>query len=546
MNRLNLSVATLLLALLSACGGDVANTAASDQPKQAGLVVFDKVAGYWTPKNGANEAFEFYEAPTEFPYDAVKTGRLYKAGQELSRFHWDVQANGTIKISTVAASCSERPLNRCRSTGSVTVAAYGGVNKGSWVAEFDTNADGVVDKSTRDVYARKELDLGAMAQGEFFLNRSDVFDLTTPARIDGSKITIGLSDFGQPMYLSGPIVQGKKASLELAAGEASAMIVARTFNVGGTAYQVPVKVWYERVELSAGAKGLLVEYELRRKVQLPPGVDGAAIDGLAAYERPQKATEVFGIIDKFMTAPVIQAKDKFYSFVLLNFNPDWVSGGGGNLIDFSSATAGSISHRDLLGDKYSEARFFNWYQRADGTLVYDFGFGIEVTARFIKPVNGGYQVLYTLPDPVIGARYIVHDMVKDAPVALTEATIPGRYAFTSSDGLSDVEITLHKDKTVTGVVGGYWFLDTNGDVVSYECTDLAGKVLSRYEDCYASFSNLPNASFAHIRRLRFMHQDGNNFQVKYDASIYGARYQIVDRDYFTISWTYRWRRVGDA
>ncbi|PLY40175.1 hypothetical protein CSZ94_22415 [Janthinobacterium sp. ROICE36] len=510
------------------------------------VIPFDmEVAGYWEAQDPASESYAFYKAPTEFPYDPVKTGRTYKAGSLVSRFFWELTSDGAIKINTVGLACDSRPLNLCAVTGTTIIKAYGPAANAEWRLRSDSNNDGVVDADTTAKYTRKEIELSARPKGEFFLKRSDTFDLTTPGMIEGSTISLVLSELTEPVILSGTFTDGKKHHVSIAAGEATAVAGTRTFSVGGKSLRLPVKMWYDNVQISAAGDGYLLEYEIRRKAQLPADVKAADVDQLEAYERPQLRTEAFGLIDKFIPGPVINAGEKYYSFVLLDFNPDWVSGGGANTIEFSDGNHGTISHHDLIKGKYSEERQFTWSRRADGTLVYDFGFGIEVTARFIKAVNGGYQVLYSIPDPNVGMRYVVHDMVKDAPVAVTEASVPGSYVFTSSDGLTDIHMTLHKDKTVSGSVGGHWFFDTNGDVVSFECTDLNGRELSRYEDCLNSFDHLSTSAFSHIRRLRFMHKDGQNYQVKYDASVYGERFQVVNRDYFTISWTYRWRRIGD-
>lgn len=557
MNRINVGLATLMVAVLSACGSNdgmdsvsapvpPVSVTAPNTPAPVAIPFDVEVAGYWDTKDAATESYAFYKAPTEFPYDPVKTGRTYKSGSLASRFFWEIDSEGAIKVSTISLACDSRPLNLCTVTGTTIIKAFGTAANPEWRLRSDTNNDGVVDSETTGQYSRKQIDLAAQPKGEFFLKRSDTFDLTTPGIIDGAKVMLTLSELTEPVTLSGIVSEGKKHHVDLAAGETTAVAGTRTFTIRGQSTTLGVRMWYDNVQLSATGDGYVLEYEIRRKAVLPAGVNPAEVDQLETYERVQKRTEAFGLVDKFVQGPAIKQGETYYSFVLLDFDPEWVSGGGGNTIKFTKGNSGTISHHDLVKGKYSEERQFTWSQRPDGTLVYDFGFGIEVTARFIKPVNGGYQVLYSIPDPYVGMRYVIHDMVKDAPVALTEATVPGHYVFTSSDGLTDVHMTLHKNKTVSGSVGGYWFFDTNGDVVSYECTDLSGRELSRYEDCLKSFDNLSDSAFSHIRRLRFMHKDGdNNFQVKYDASVYGARFQVVDRDYFTISWTYRWRRVGD-
>ncbi len=185
-------------------------------------------------------------------------------------------------------------------------------------------------------------------------------------------------------------------------------------------------------------------------------------------------------------------------------------------------------------------------QATDGTLTVTFDNGLSGTIRFISAFAGGYRVLFTLPHPVLGKEHRMHDMFIETPSILTEKDFPGRYIVHSVDGVSHNEMVLHADKTATGVVGGHWFQDTNGDLVSYECTDLKGVDIPSYADCDATFNtDFSQVSFSHIRRLRFMHREGNTFLVKYDANVYGARFSIVDRDYWGIAWTYRITRIGD-
>lgn len=45
-----------------------------------------------------------------------------------------------------------------------------------------------------------------------------------------------------------------------------------------------------------------------------------------------------------------------------------------------------------------------------------------------------------------------------------------------------------------------------------------------------------------------MYKDGENYQMKYSASLYGARFDAVtaDQRHVSLSWTYRWQRVGNV
>lgn len=558
MIRMNvrLLLVSFFFLVLAGCGGGSggsSSTAVQGAADSGPVAVFDtQVFGAWTAQDGSNEAYEFYAAPTEAPYTGLKTGRILKNGQIVSMFHWSILPNGSIRINKVARSCPDRPYDRCATTGQVTITAHGNsIFHARWQAEFDDNMDGVIDRKVSDVYDRQEIDLTNIAQGEFFLTRSENFATPLQGTVANHTLSVRMVDFGQPLNLSLNFPSGKGRSLEFASGEALALQGVVTLDVQGAApTEFPVKRWYEHVELSRNATGgFILEYETHAKVQIPANLDRALVV-LGTTETPEKKSRSLSVIDKFISTATIAAGDKFATAMQLDFNPQWVIDGVGNELQFTSALAGQVNHRDLNHDKYSETRPFNWSRLPDGSLALDFGQGIVISVRFVKPVNGGYQVLYTFPHPTLGVDYLVHDLIKESAPVLTENDVPGRYVFTSTDGLTQDEVTLHKDKTVTGIVSGFWRLESNGDLVSFECYDTANKLITRYEDCLASLDDLTKVHFVHVRRMRFMYKDGNNYQVKYDANLWGERPTdgfggIFFPNYIGISWTYRWVRVGN-
>jgi hypothetical protein len=549
MIQKNATLALLLAAaaaFLAGCGSK--DTEAPVEPAPKAQKFDEHVVGAWTPKNATGDVYEFYASPTQEPYIGEKTGRIYSAGNLKNFFNWEIQADGTLKMTLYSSSCADRPISTCAVTGTGTVAATGDALLPSslWKIGFDDNRDGVVDRQVSDTYSRKDLDLSGLAQGEFFLTRSEQFDYSYKGGLSGKKLSIRISDYPQPIFLTGDIPTGKVSSLALDGGQP--VVTPDTFDVPGMGkIQLPVKLWIDNAQIMAAANGgWIVQFDLHRQIQLPGPVDPSMQPAIAAYEKVQKKSRSMGLIGKFIQGPVIQAGNKFNTFATLDFNPEWVSGAAGNEVLFTSATDAVISHQDLNHGKYSESRNLKWVQKPDGEVVFTAANGLSVTMRFVAPIAGGYRVLYKIPNPTMGDQYVAHDLVAETASAIAEKDVPGRYSFVSSDGVTQNLVTLHKDKTVTGVVGGHWFMDTNGDVVSFECTDLQGKDLTNYADCLATFdTDFSKMSFSHIRRMRFMHKDGNNYEVKYDADVWGARFSVVNRDYFTISWTYRWTRLGD-
>jgi hypothetical protein len=548
--RKNLKLASLFFAvsaLLAGCGGN--NDVQLTQPTLT-VQKFDQLTvGAWLPATAGADVYEFYSSSTDLPYNRGKTGRVYSSGVLKNFFTWDIQGDGSVKMTTYAPTCSDRPVSLCAATGTATIVATGeSIRAGQWNINFDDNADGVVDRKVVDIYARKDLDLSRMAEGEFFLTKSELFDFSAyRGQVSGKKLSIRVTDYALPIVVTGDLGAGSQTSIKLTAS--APIVVPQSFNIPGAGnVEVPVQISIDKPEIMAAANGgFIFQFEQNRKILLPGPVDPSMQSFITDYEKPQIRTRSMALISKFIQGPIIRPGDKYNTFILLDFNPEWVAASAGNEIQFTSSVDGVVAHQDFNKGKFSESRKFKWVQRSDGEVVLTFENNTSATIRFVKSITGGYYVVLKTKDPLTGRdRYVAHDMFLETQTALAERDVPGRYGFISVDGTTINEVTLHRNKTVTGVVGGFWFMDVNGDVVSYQCTDLQGKPITNYVDCEAAFARpASEVGFAHIRRLRFMHKDGNNYQVKYDAILSGVDAGIVDRDYFTITWTYRWTRLGD-
>ena len=538
----------ILAGLLVACGGGNGD---KPQTQTGPVVAFDtQVLGAWVPQNEGNDTYEFYAGPTENPVAVVNTGRVYRNKKLIDIFSWAVQTNGALKLSSIGTRCATRPITLCAPTGTTTIVANGNsINHGKWTFEHDDNGDGIIDRRVSDVFDRKEIDLTFMPQGEFFLSRSDTYAVPFQGKIEGRTISLRMVDSGKPVWLSATMPLAKGRSLRFESGEAFSSQANATFNVTGLgARQFPVKSWYENVELSSTATGgFILEFETRKKVLIPADISPALVN-LGTTEVPVKKSRSLIYIDKFTTGAPVELNQVYDTFLSLDFSPVLVNASAGTEVKFTSATQGTFSHTDHNKGIYTESRNFTWVQNTDGSLTLDFGKGIRIGIRFIKAISGGYQVLFSIPSATLGTDYLIQDWIKEQPSTLTEADAIGTYVFVGGDGITENIVTLHADKTISGVAGGFWFIDANKDVVSYECYNKANKLLSRYEECEAGLNDTSTISFVHIRRLKFMYKNGTEYEVKYNANLWGTRSDgfggISTKNYYGLNFIYRFNRTG--
>lgn len=546
LKNTRLCALAIAAALSAGCGNDSDPT---PPPIESKVYPFDtQVLGAWIAGQDGGDAYEFYPSTLDVPYTTdLKTGRVFNNGKLKSHFTWDIQTDGSIKLSNVDASCDERPFKLCKVVASATIVRAGAsLEAARWTLAIDDNADGVIDRNVSDSYKRKELDLAALKQGEFFLQRGDVFDRAHVGKVEGSKISIRMPDQVTPVQVSADIVPGKHKSVTFTTGEATTVMTAASFTVKDVGTRrLPVKTWLSNFEVAAGVQGgFIVNFDLHSQIQIPAEIAREQVV-IGDYEKVQKKTRSFGLIQDFVHGPTIVAGSKYSTYIHLDYNREWVTGAAGNEIEFTSATNGITRHIDPNNGKFNESRNFTWIQNADGSVKLTFGNGLSILMRFTKAVNGGHQVIFLTPHPVLGIEYWLHDFLPEVAPVMTEQNLPGSYTFNNNNGITRSNVTFNKDKTVTGVVNGFWFIDTNGVVVSWECTDLLGKTIASYAECLAKFNDRTQLSYSHIRRMRFMHKDGNDYQVKYDGAVWGGIFTPPEWEYYTISWTYRWVRVGN-
>jgi hypothetical protein len=283
---------------------------------------------------------------------------------------------------------------------------------------------------------------------------------------------------------------------------------------------------------------------------VPEGISEDAIN-LDDFIPLEKRTRLVRYIDTFISAPEINAGDNFFSAIRFSFtNTSALI----NDILFDSTTSGTLSNKDTAGGNKTLHVDFSWEKSADETIFLETPGGTLFSFKFIREIPGGYSVLTTIESSDREEKaYVVHDFVKDSGFEITNDMFPGRYQIDSNDGFSNIRVSFAADGTVrfqnVDGLGGYWFINEEGNLISFECTDLFDVVINDYATCLDSFNLIGTSSrytqISHIRELKFLHRDGDDFHVKYNASFWGEVLGVVGPNYITPAWTYRMRRIGD-
>jgi hypothetical protein len=547
-----------LLGLLIGCGGGTANSAKDLDAIEANNVlaakdIEDKIVGYWVSASGNDPEFEFFSSSTDNGFDIpIKTGKIFENGRLVNRFFWSLRLDGSISLSLVDGFCQRRPINSCSTLSYIEVQARGkSISNAEWSIRYE-DINRISQKTIANKYSKKNIDVAVFSQGEFFLSQSEIFDHPVAGQVDSNTISLFIDRYKEdaaPLKISAQIDAQTKNEIFFKSDKTLATEEVEEFYIEDVGYRfLAVKVWYEDMVLSASEKNKYsLRYKVRREIQIPSEINLRQVQVSSDFDPLLTVTESYELINRFIDAPIIKAMDKFYSNIDFGVDNERIFNGTGNELFFASNEEASVSLVDSVIGKSSNTtrRLYSWSQGHDGAILLKAADSQNIKIRFIKPVNGGYNVLYTLSD----GTHERHDLILDAPLVMDENKIPGRYRFLSSDGWSTVEVQFHKDKTVTSVpslVNGYWMQDSNGDIISFECTELSGRDITDYHECYADFERYNEMQFVHIRRLRFMHQDGDHYQMAYDASFYGDVFNTtsISKEYLSLSWTYRWTRVG--
>ncbi|WP_269629445.1 hypothetical protein [Pelomonas sp. BJYL3] len=536
---------------LAACGGG------SDSQQAPVRLEADKLLGGWRTETPGEVEYEFSPSSinASAELEAVKTGRIVVGGEVQARFHWSVNSNGEAMLTKVDPICNLPDLRQCPAVGTerIKVALRVGPQDYAWTIE--STPAGASAPSTRELNFRPAtLSRSTVPGGRFLMTKAAQFSYANPAGSDGQFMQMGLLDTSVPHVLTIPLPPTPMRAMPVLTGKDEAVDTQLTVPhpVTGEPVTVKVKEWLENAVLMAGASNnLLVSYELHRKVDLPAGMDRAAL-GVDVYEKPHRATSAFSIVNQFVRGPEVKAGDRFFGTFPGAFDAQFTIDGIGNTLEFSSATRGVMKYVDVIQGRHSESRGFSWSRDDSGAIALELddmpGRVSKYRLRFVKEIKGGYSAVLSFTARDGSDLDLMTDIIRDAKPVLDPKTFPGSYYMPSVDGVSLVKVNFRPDGSLDGgTVGGHWFIDTDGELVSFECISKQGVSEPSFQVCHDAFTDpakLDTYRFAHVRRLRFVWGEGANYQVKYSAVIYGEDAGIVGRDYYGINWTYRIRKAG--
>ncbi|PCK09048.1 MAG: hypothetical protein COA42_06095 [Alteromonadaceae bacterium] len=536
--------------LLLGCSGDSDNSPAPiPEPENQAM----QVEGLWASSIAGNESFEFF--PSVFKGDlsaGLKTGRMTALDGSKIPFYWESEGDDTLLLNLVNPECVGLPLNACGDVeGIVTIVASPGLaNDRELIIDFDDDADGLGDRNLTQQFRRVNIDVSNLNDGEIFFIEDPYFEVPLEGAVNGSVMSIQLPYTGTSVTVSANIANGAQESLMFDMVDSMPVSSMQAFPVtDGDSQELVVNTWYDHVVLNqSGGDYYALSFSIQREAVLPSDVNADDVD-LSGLVVQEERTVILDMISEFIAGDVITASDRYYSFIQLDFNfPRTISNSGNELV-FTSNSEGTLFRTDLFEGQFSETRDFTWTQENDGRLVLDFEGVGETNIRFIEPVPGGYRALIQTPR-YDGPQYIVHDFIRDAdtPIVIGE-DIPGRFELINNDGVTKILVNFNADNSITFPsipnLFGFWFQDTNGDIVSYECVNNSFQIVTIYEDCLGSFDDLSNVFFSHIRRVRFLAKQGDLYTSAYDSIFWGGPFGTFDGQYTSTAWTYRWHRLGD-
>lgn len=515
------------------------------------------VIGYWEPLNSDNYAFEFFPSLVEgVNTNQLMTGRLYQNNQVVGMFSWRITENGQINLDLREFSCPNRPLSVCEIKSSMNIEASGNdTGKSFWEVNHDQGNDGEVDVVFDDTYEKKRLDLSMKKLGELYLIPIEEYFET--AIVAGEKsndnIELTLLNLNEAVSVSSSPTNSPTSKLSF--NDSAIVSSSRDFDISDVGMQTfTIESHYENIELRASVNNAYAySYEIHRTVIIPDEIDENLVD-FDDFSALDKRTVLVRYIDSFIDAPEIGSGDSFFTHInSLEIQEQFFET---NDITFDSLSTGFLTEQNLIQDSLTRQLNFVWEAPSDGSIMLNVADGSSVKIKFIREISGVYSALMiTGSSDSTEKQYTVHDFVKNNNFEITDDMFPGRYQVDNLAGYGKTYINFYADGTVNFTnfdfqnLGGYWFVDNQGALINYECIDLLGNEINNYDECLDSFNFVGTSSrytqFSHIRKLAFSHRNGDDFIVKYDASVWGGVFGS-EPDYSSLHFTYRIKRVGDA
>ena len=564
MNTSKSTLTLLTLLVLQGCGGSGSDKKTNGNGGQGEGPQVDTagVYGYWQPNDESLPAYEFFSSPVEEPYTSrLKTGRIITGESVSANFYWDINASGIVTVNSVGNTCSLRPLTRCAVKDTIYMDAVGGSNiSTNWNVNIDESSNGSIDDTFSGFYRKNEISFADFNLDNFYLSPriNTAFAMPMSAWIEDDQIFIEIrderdlddgSDFQKRVLFSGYNENPRSGNITLGIAGVNEFDITEEFFVLGDSYRDITYIQsYKNAYLTQSLSGeYTLTYELSRELSPPEDVNPEDVVVFDHFEGEVKTIPVVAI-DEFVNGISVSPGDVFYGFFRLDFTAIEKSAGE---LHFISENSGELRIAGII-DEAPQVRRFSWNQEGDGLINLDFADAGMVEIRFMSEIGGGYQVLYSHLREGMETDYRLTDFVEDTGVEVTAENLPGRYQIVgtvpnpNSPSTHNYEIAFYEDGSVGGFFNGYWFIGEDGEIYSYECRDKnTGLLIAGYDACINAFSNLGDYAFAHIRKFSFVHQDGNEYKVKYVSDIYRGGELTGENDYETIALVFRFKRIGD-
>ena len=256
----------------------------------------------------------------------------------------------------------------------------------------------------------------------------------------------------------------------------------------------------------------------------------------------ERISNVVELFDDFIDGPSLTAGDLYFTHFPSNF---LTADGFANEVHFTDSMAGTVAFANAIDETLREEKSFDWEQDFSGKVDFYFDSAIPpTTMRFLTNIDGGYRVLFGVPDPALGTRYFIRDFIVASAPVLDSSNVAGVYKVLNTtskpNGSFLFDVTFNDDGTLVGDLAGFWFENSDGTLQSYECYDLLGALIEDYLSCLNAIET-NTYGFVWIRKISFIHQDGNQFKAKYNSVILSAGVPFP----FNFAWTYRFTRISD-
>ena len=551
--------------LLLGCGGreeQLTTEEVQDNIVQNVVLQENMLYGYWIAQQADERHFEFYSSVVdgELFNNDLKEGRVITDGEPTSLFYWTINGAGTIFMDFVDFNCIDRPLNLCDTIerGEISITGSNHLSA-SWNVRF-LDLQGNLKSQYTIGYEKKMLDLTYLTDGEFFWGKPVAyFTFPLNGRVANGDINVSVGFLDVSVDIATPIPNAEFETIDFDMVSTESVEETQNFFVSGTGFMdfTVTKSLRNMTARASLGEEIAFQYWIVREIIVPDGIDASLIQ-VGDFVELEKRTVIYDVHTDFIAGPVIQPGERYYSWFVNqwrneDFEDYFTNFGGTNELYFETETEGYFVYDDMHLDKYSTTRKFTWSQPDNTTVELSFEDGSFTTIKFVEERFGGYSSWYEHTNAEGVVFYYFHDFFFDSFPDVT-ADFPGRFELDSNSSFGKLYVDFNEDGSMTFVedigLDGFWFFDSEREVVSHQCLRFDGRTIEDYQECEDSFDFVESderyTSFSHVRRFRILHKEGNEYTVKYDANIWGARVAVVDRDYIGISWTYRLRRVGDV